>query len=120
MADTEKNVLPETAPPVDNDVEIGSISAYPVKGRHPNLKHADTNNADEALQFFQAHAGDAVPMTPEEDRRLLRKIDWNLMPLLCVVYGLNYLDKTTVSYASVMGFKVCTCTLLLLSCLYLH
>ena len=27
------------------------------------------------------------------------------MPLMCVVYGLNYLDKTTLSYASIMGIK---------------
>ena len=105
MADTEKTAS-AAAPAIDNDVEVGSICAYPAKGIHPGLKHADTNNADEALQFFQAHAGDVVPMTPAEERRLLRKIDWNLMPLLCVVYGLNYLDKTTVSYASVMGFMV--------------
>lgn len=24
---------------------------------------------------------------------------------MCVVYGLNYLDKTTLSYASVMGLQ---------------
>lgn len=24
---------------------------------------------------------------------------------MCITYGLNYLDKTTLSYASVMGFK---------------
>ncbi|CAK7199044.1 Allantoate permease [Sporothrix eucalyptigena] len=104
MADVEKTVL-AAQPPVDKDEEVGSIAAYPAKGIHPGLKHADTNNADEALQFFQAHGGDVVVMTPAEERRLLRKIDWNLMPLLCIVYGLNYLDKTTVSYASVMGFK---------------
>lgn len=25
--------------------------------------------------------------------------------IMCVVYGLNYLDKTTLSYASIMGLK---------------
>ena len=24
---------------------------------------------------------------------------------MCIVYGLNYLDKTTISYASVMGIQ---------------
>ena len=24
---------------------------------------------------------------------------------MCIVYGLNYLDKTTLSYASIMGIK---------------
>lgn len=25
--------------------------------------------------------------------------------IMCIVYGLNYLDKTTISYASVMGIQ---------------
>ncbi|KAK6082123.1 AMP-binding enzyme [Seiridium cupressi] len=69
------------------------------------IKHADQNDADEAYKVFAAQGGEVIVITPEEERRLLRKIDLNLMPLLCIVYGLNYLDKTTVSYASVMGIK---------------
>lgn len=38
-------------------------------------------------------------------RRLLRKIDWRLMPLMCTIYAIQFLDKTTLSYASVMGIK---------------
>ncbi|KAI0134193.1 major facilitator superfamily transporter allantoate [Xylariales sp. AK1849] len=69
------------------------------------LKHADKNDADEAYKVFASQAGEVIVMTPEEEKRLLRKIDLNLMPLLCIVYGMNYLDKTTVSYASIMGLK---------------
>lgn len=68
------------------------------------LKNADRNDADEALKIFAE--GEVITLTPEEEKRLLRKIDWNIMPLLCLVYGLNYLDKTTLSYASIMGLKV--------------
>lgn len=67
------------------------------------LRHADRNDADEALKVLQD--GEVITLTPEDEKRLLRKIDWNLMPMLCLVYGLNYLDKTTVSYASIMGLK---------------
>lgn len=65
--------------------------------------HVDNSDPDEALKLV---AGEAVVLTPEDEKRLLRKIDRNMMPLLCVVYGLNYLDKTTLSYASVMGIRV--------------
>lgn len=41
-------------------------------------------------------------------RRLLRKIDWRLMPLMCIIYGVQFVDKTTLSYASVMGIKADT------------
>ena len=68
------------------------------------LKHADANDADEALRVFAD--GEVITLTPEDEKRLLRKIDYNMIPILCIVYGLNYLDKTTLSYASIMGLKV--------------
>ncbi|TVY94432.1 putative transporter [Lachnellula willkommii] len=72
---------------------------------HEMFKHANPNDGDEALNAFQGHNGEDIVMTPEMEKRILRKIDLNLMPILCVVYGLNFLDKTTLSYASIMGLK---------------
>ncbi|KAI0479661.1 major facilitator superfamily transporter allantoate [Xylaria cf. heliscus] len=68
-------------------------------------KHIVDNDPDEALKLVTAHAGETILFTAEEQSKLLRKIDYSIMPLLCIVYGLNYLDKTTLSYASVVGFK---------------
>ncbi|TFA98238.1 hypothetical protein CCMA1212_010035 [Trichoderma ghanense] len=62
-------------------------------------------DADEALNAVAGLDTAALHLDEETERRLLRKIDWNLMPLMCLVYGLNYLDKTTLSYASIMGLK---------------
>lgn len=47
------------------------------------LKHADKNDADEAMKAFIGHDGEVIELTPEIERSLLRKIDWNLMPV-CV------------------------------------
>ncbi|TGJ79652.1 hypothetical protein E0Z10_g9114 [Xylaria hypoxylon] len=68
-------------------------------------KHVVDNDLDEAFELVAAHAGETIILDPEEQKRLLKKIDRHLMPFLCVVYGLNFLDKTTLSYASIMGFK---------------
>ncbi|EFW99654.1 major facilitator superfamily transporter allantoate [Grosmannia clavigera kw1407] len=81
----------------DKKEAVGSIAAV--------LRHADQDDADEALKVLRAQGSSVRPLTAAEERRLVRKIDWHLMPLLCVVYGLNFLDKTTVSYASVMGLR---------------
>ncbi|KAL7791489.1 major facilitator superfamily domain-containing protein [Trichoderma ceciliae] len=62
-------------------------------------------DADEALNAVVGLDTAALQLDEETERRLLRKIDLNLMPLMCIVYGLNYLDKTTLSYASIMGLK---------------
>ncbi|PVI07526.1 membrane transporter [Periconia macrospinosa] len=77
----------------------------PVKRVDENiLKHS--HDADAALKAFEGYEGQTLELTEETRKRLLRKIDLHLMPILCVVYGLNYLDKTTLSYASIMGLKL--------------
>lgn len=43
------------------------------------LKHANHNDADEAMKAFVD--GEMIVMTPEMERKLLRKIDLNLMPV---------------------------------------
>ena len=65
------------------------------------MKHA--NDADEAMAAFEN--GEVIEIDEATNKRLLRTIDLHLIPLMCVIYGLNYLDKTTLSYASVMGIK---------------
>jgi ACS family allantoate permease-like MFS transporter len=100
MTDAEK---PTVTPPA-LDIEMTASSDAPEKLEGTILKHVDKNDVDEAYKIF-ASQGETIVITPEEEKKLLRKIDRNLMPLLCIVYGLNYLDKTTVSYASIMGLK---------------
>lgn len=67
------------------------------------LQHS--HDADEAMKAFQGHEGEVITIDEATNKRLLRRIDWNLMPIMCVIYGLQYLDKTTLSYASIMGLK---------------
>ncbi|XWW92690.1 hypothetical protein V2A60_000615 [Cordyceps javanica] len=57
---------------------------------------------DKAALFLQ-QAGHQVTVTPEDDKRILRKIDLRLLPIILFVYCLQSLDKTTLSYASVFG-----------------
>ncbi|RDI85775.1 FACT complex subunit [Venturia inaequalis] len=41
--------------------------------------------------------------TPEEEKRVVRKIDRVVLPLMCLVFFFQYLDKQSLSYASVFG-----------------
>ncbi|EPS29216.1 putative transporter [Penicillium oxalicum] len=66
-------------------------------------KHA--HDADEAMKAFEDLHGETIELDESTNRRLLRTIDWHMMPVMCCVYGMNYLDKTTLSYASIMGLK---------------
>jgi hypothetical protein len=71
----------------------------------PNRDTESGNNLahkDKAAEFLQ-HAGQSVVVTPEENKRILRKIDLTILPIMLAVYFLQGLDKATLSYASVFG-----------------
>jgi ACS family allantoate permease-like MFS transporter len=88
----------EPIPGISQDaIRSGSVDVEKI------LKHS--HDADEALKAFASYQGEVLHIDAETNKRLLRRIDLHLMPLLCLVYGLNYLDKTTLSYASVMGIS---------------
>lgn len=62
----------------------------------------DVKNADAALGFLRFE-GEGVEMTAEDEKALVRKIDWMIMPLMWCCYVAQYLDKTLINYAAVMG-----------------
>ncbi|EOO03915.1 putative mfs allantoate protein [Phaeoacremonium minimum UCRPA7] len=70
---------------------------------NPPPVHHPTSGADAALELLNETGGLRQPLDPERSRRLLRRIDAHIMPLICIVYFLQYIDKTSVSYASVTG-----------------
>ena len=43
------------------------------------LKHA--NDADEAMKAFEGHEGEILVLDGATNKRLLSKIDWNIMPV---------------------------------------
>lgn len=51
---------------------------------------------------------DALEIDSAEAKRVLRKIDIRLVPILFVTYLLQYLDKNGINYASVYGLKTGT------------
>ena len=70
--DPEKN--PESIPGIsDAKIRAGKVAAEDI------LKHSI--DADDALKAFASHQGQVIHLDEETNRRLLRKIDWNIMPV---------------------------------------
>ncbi|KAL1959131.1 hypothetical protein VTO42DRAFT_2918 [Malbranchea cinnamomea] len=71
-----------------------------------NLKRPtiDTVHNDEALKVLATYEGD-TSWEPEEEKRLVRKIDRRLMTILCITYGLQYYDKAMLSQAALFGLR---------------
>jgi ACS family allantoate permease-like MFS transporter len=73
----------------------------------------DLIDADEALGFLTNHPraaeiaieGTVILEDPIQLKKLIRKIDFTIAPLLAAVYFLQFLDKTTLSYTAVMGIR---------------
>lgn len=62
-------------------------------------------HGDKAAEFLEANARahEHIVITPEDNKRVLRKIDLALLPILLCIYFLQSLDKTALSYAAVFG-----------------
>lgn len=73
----------DSSPTPHTDVEVGTI----------DLVELPTTDGDAALRFLKGQQIAGV-LTPEDEKKLVRKIDWMIMPLMWGCYCLQYLDKT--------------------------
>ncbi|KAI0913128.1 allantoate permease [Ustulina deusta] len=64
---------------------------------------AVSQDLDENYEFFKA--GDEVDATEGEVKKVVRKIDYHLVPLLFAIYFLQYLDKNAINFANAYGLQ---------------
>ncbi|KAF8259251.1 MFS general substrate transporter [Lactarius quietus] len=68
-------------------------------------KSIDTDQVDTGAQVV---AGVSLPLDPEESLRIRRKIDKHLMPLMCILYLIQYMDKITLGSSAILGIQKAT------------
>ncbi|KZW03974.1 MFS general substrate transporter [Exidia glandulosa HHB12029] len=61
-------------------------------------------DGDEALKLVGLERADIF--TEEYNAKLRRKLDWVIPPVCAAVYFTQFLDKTSLNYASIMGFPI--------------
>ena len=64
-----------------------------------------TGDVDEAMEYAIEAEQEAIELTPEIERKILWKIDFFLLPLVCFLYCIQYMDKVSSSNAAVMGLR---------------
>ncbi|KAH8665598.1 major facilitator superfamily domain-containing protein [Ilyonectria robusta] len=69
----------------DDHVEIGTGTVHPVMKVYGDSEQ--------------------IEYTAEENKRVKRKIDFVLLPLMCTCYIFSFLDKSLLNYASIFGIK---------------
>ncbi|OCL09001.1 MFS general substrate transporter [Glonium stellatum] len=88
-----------TKGPLGNDPEAIHYSP-------PISAAASSADLDDSYDVYKRNEG--VEIDPEEAKRVLRKIDMRIVPVLFVTYLLQYLDKNGINYASVYGLQTGT------------
>jgi hypothetical protein len=60
-----------------------------------------SSSVPEEIEFEDGTHDDFID--PEEERRLVRKLDWRLIPWLCLLYLISFLDRTNIGNAVILG-----------------
>ncbi|RWA06085.1 hypothetical protein EKO27_g9010 [Xylaria grammica] len=66
----------------------------------------DTIKHDVEMMEHAGHAADPAlgePPTLDEEKSVIRKLDWRLMPMIFVIYSLSVLDRSNLGNAHVAG-----------------
>lgn len=64
-----------------------------------------TNDVDEAMKWAVSNEDEGVHIDTNADKKLLWKIDLYLLPLVCLLYAFQYMDKVSISNAAVLGLR---------------
>ena len=79
-------------------VESGVQTHSRINGALKAVPFVDTIHEDEAVKVMEQFSGERQ-WSELEEKKLVRKIDRKLMPLLFLTYGLQYYDKAMLSQA---------------------
>ncbi|KAK5117488.1 hypothetical protein LTR85_008873 [Meristemomyces frigidus] len=88
---------------IEKDVKVGGGVTATAAELGIAVGHVtDIKGADGVLQYASA---EAIEVDEATNKRLVRKIDLHVLPWLCGLYVLQFLDKGVLSYAGVMGLQ---------------
>ncbi|SCU77260.1 LAME_0A00364g1_1 [Lachancea meyersii CBS 8951] len=67
-------------------------------------KVINSRDADVTLQFLREHDSQVPPITPEQERKLSRKVIWIILPMVMFINTIIYADKIAMSFAAIFTF----------------
>ncbi|KAK4888446.1 hypothetical protein LTR27_012669 [Elasticomyces elasticus] len=85
-----------------NETNKLGISNEPTESFDVQDEKLASKEVDTALQFLRAEEGELIEV---DGKKLLRRIDLMVMPLMFGAYLSQYFDKSLLNYAAVMGIS---------------
>ncbi|KAG8772110.1 hypothetical protein FRC12_003246 [Ceratobasidium sp. 428] len=71
----------------------------------PEKTHVETVEKVSIKSSSSVHQQAVNSFTDEEERKLIRKLDWRILPVVIVLYLANFSDRTNVGNAKVAGLE---------------
>ncbi|KAJ4137145.1 hypothetical protein NW768_002726 [Fusarium equiseti] len=91
---------------VNNEEHLKNPTPVPAEQFHVEdgqSKEFHSSAYDKALKLAAAHEGEEEDLAAE--KKLIKKIDWYLMPLMCLTYALQYYDKVMIGHGAIFGLR---------------
>ncbi|EIN13080.1 MFS transporter [Punctularia strigosozonata HHB-11173 SS5] len=81
------------------------MSAAPPRGS-PSLSDHEKGSDRSIAQLASSNDGSEIyDGETVDEKKVIRKIDWHLLPVLCVLYLLAFLDRVNISNAALFGLQ---------------
>ena len=100
MLDKEENIIKSNNSTSSNEKQHVDVT---VESLENGDDFEEREIRDKAYKILKGHIDEAI--TPEESKRVRRKIDWRILPLITLVYGMNYVDKAALSWAVMFNLR---------------
>ncbi|PVH79121.1 MFS general substrate transporter [Cadophora sp. DSE1049] len=91
-------------PASDDKVTAPEVQPSDTQSQKGDEKLIVTENADKAAGFL-LHTEGYAELTPEAEKRLKRKIDWFMIPMLFLVATLGAVDKVALGTSALYGLR---------------
>lgn len=115
MSDLEKKSIErDSSEGIHADKDVKSVFSKDNIGTENVLTHVRsidgkmvdvTGDVDEGMEYAIAAEAENVELIPEEENRLVWKIDLLFLPLICLLYAIQFMDKVSNGYAAIMGVQ---------------
>jgi hypothetical protein len=91
----------------DDPEKIASHLSPPLSSNdNDNISPTSARHQDDNYSLFKQARN--LETDPAELKRVLRKIDLRIIPILFITYLLQYLDKNSINFSSVYGLQAGT------------
>lgn len=90
----------------DSHSNSNSVEKQPIQIAVESMENefdSDAEIRDKAYKILKGHIDESI--SEEDNKRVLSKIDWRILPFITLVYGMNYVDKAALSWAVLFNLK---------------